>query len=36
VNKARLFTLLITASFVLAFLAGFCLRGGGFNDGGFW
>jgi hypothetical protein len=36
VTKAQLFSLLITASVVLAFLASFCLRPGGFSDGGFW
>jgi len=35
VTKVRLFSLLILASSLSAYL-GWCFRLGGFNDGGFW
>jgi hypothetical protein len=37
-NKARLFSLLITAALMTMLLAkaGVILHGGGMNDGGFW
>jgi hypothetical protein len=37
-NKARLFSLLITAALMTMLLAkaGVIMHGGGFNDGGFW
>jgi len=37
-NKARLFSLLITAALMTMLLAkaGVILQSGGFNDGGFW
>jgi hypothetical protein len=37
-NKARLFSLLITAALMTMLLAkaGVILHGGGFSDGGFW
>jgi hypothetical protein len=37
-NKARLFSLLITAALMTMLLAkaGVILHNGGFNDGGFW
>jgi hypothetical protein len=36
VTKARLISLMIVAILVVAFISSFCMRPGGFNDGGFW
>jgi hypothetical protein len=38
VNKARLFSLIITAALLTMLLGrvAYCLHAGGMNDGGFW
>ena len=35
-TKAKLFSLLILAILVVAFISSFGVRPGGFSDGGFW